>query len=204
MTLSYTNITLFEVDQGEAAEWLAENGCIAAVSPMIDGITVVYENVLASSESVPSEDEADDINDGLDRLLQIASESSYELGCVSWLVIVEGDVLAYSLFEAGELLDSYGIKAGEAPEGGDAEVLADAIGCLKRTIRGIRTVLVGNEPDPYERHKKLLNALQLPNLAAGLGYHDLVAGALPIGVESADEIVWIEPDNDEEEDNALL
>lgn len=189
MTNTYTNITLLDIAQEEAAEWLGENGYTAAVSPTIDDVTVVYDNVL--------EDYAGD-DDPVEELLKLASELSYEHGCIAWLVIVDSDdVLTYSLYDDGELMDSYGVKVGDPPDGGDAELLADVFGVPKRAIKAVRTVLKRDIPSATARHEKLLTALDLPLLALRASYAAILNGELPAGVESEDDIMIVEPDDDE-------
>ncbi|MEM6281894.1 MAG: hypothetical protein AAF787_06855 [Chloroflexota bacterium] len=196
MTTTYTNITLLDVDQPEAAAWLAENSYTAAVSPTIDDITVVYDTVLA--------DHADD-DEPLEHLLRLASEMSYELGCMAWLVIVEADaVLIYSFYSDGELTDSYGAPPDEAPDGGDAEMLVDAFDLPKRAVKTVRTALKREMRSATERHEKLLAALEAPALALRCGYESIKAGELPTGVDSADDLIFVDVDDDEatEDDNA--
>ncbi len=188
MTTTYTNITLRDVPQDEAADWLAENGYTAAVSPTLDDLTVVYDNVLADYA---------DAEEPVEELLKLASELSYELGCVSWLVIVDDDnVLVYSLYEDGELVDSYGSKAGEPPDGGNAERLADTYDAPKRIIKTVRALLKREMDSATERHAKLLDVLDLMPLALRASYATIQAGELPNGVDSMDDMVLIEPDND--------
>lgn len=190
---TYTNITLLDVDQDEAVTWLAENGFTAAVTPVVEPITVIFDNVLA--------DEAD-TEEPVEALLKLASEISYELGCAAWLVIVDADdaVLIYSLYLDGDLLDSYGVKGSENPDGGNPETLADTFGAPKRQIKHAKAALNRQIPDPSERHLKLIEALMLPSTAVGIGFAEVKAGKLPDGVESADEIVFIEPDESEADD----
>jgi len=175
MTTTYTNITLIDVEPDEAAAWLAENGITAALSPAIDDITVVYENVLSDSA---------DEDEPLEALLEAASEMSYELGCVAWLVIVDEDnVLIYTVYSDGEVIDSYGVRAGDAPEGGDAEILVDLFGAPKRQIKVVRAALQ-RELDPSretasKRVAKVLTALDLPTMAVGYDYARITGGDTP-------------------------
>jgi hypothetical protein len=188
MTTTYTNITLLDIGQDEAADWLTENGYIGAVSPVIDGLTVIYDNVLR---------EYADADEPLEELLKLASEISYEFGCVAWLVIVNDDtVLIYSLYIDGELMDSYGVKAGEDADGGDAELLADTFGVPKRAIKYVRAVLNRDTPGARDRHEQILTTLELPRLALGASYESIMDGALPEGVESEDELMIVEADEE--------
>ena len=182
MTTTYTNITLTGVTQAEAAAWLAENAA-AAVSPNVDDITVIYDNVLA--------DHAGD-DEPLDALLKLTSEISYELGCAAWLVIVDDDsALIYSLYADGELADGYGAAAGKPLEGGDAEKLAGVFGLPKQAIKVIRGLLKREIASATERHAALLEALELPPLALRSSYASIQAGKLPPGVGSRGELVFV-------------
>jgi hypothetical protein len=191
--LTYTNITLIDVDPQEAAEWLAENSYTAAVSPTVDNITVIYENIL---------NENADADDPVEELLKLASEMSYELGCIAWLVIVEDDVLIYSFYRDGNLLDSYGATANKDPEGGDAELLADVFDLAKKDIKHVRSVLRRQMPSAPERHQKLLEVLNIEKLAFRACYDVLKAGILPQGIDSKDDIIFVEADAADDEDDS--
>ena len=188
MTTTYTNITLLDIGQDEAADWLAENNYTGAVSPMIDDVTVIYDDVLR---------EYADEDEPLEELLKLASEFSYEFGCVAWLVIVNDDtVLIYSLYIDGELMDNYGVKAGEDADGGDAELLADTFGVPKRAIKYVRAALNREIPSAQDRHAQVLTALELPRLALGTSYESIMDGTLPEGVESEDELMFVGADEE--------
>lgn len=184
---TYTNITLLDVEQAEAVDWLTDNGHTAAVSPTIDNLTVIYDNILADYEAAA---------EPIEELLKLASELSYELGCVAWLVIVDDDnALIYSLYEGGDLLDSYGSARGQVPDGGTAERLADIYGAPKRAIKTVRTILRREMDSATDRHAQLLEALSLPALAVGASYERIAAGQLPNGVDNLDDIIVIAPDD---------
>jgi hypothetical protein len=189
MTATYTNITLLDVPQDEAAAWLAQSGYTAAVSPMIDDITVVYDNVLA---------EWDEDEEPLLELLKLTSEVSYELGCTAWLVIVDDDaVLLYSLYADGDLKDSYGVKAGEAPDGGNPVLLVETFQAPRRTVKTIRALLKRDLTGPAsERHAQLLDALDLLPLALRASYAAIQAGTLPEGISSHDDLMYVTADDD--------
>lgn len=190
MTNTYTNITLLDIAQEEAAEWLGENDYTAAVSPTIDDVTVIYETVL---------DDYADVDEPIEELLKLASELSYEHGCIAWLVIVDtDDALVYSLYDDGELVDNYGVRAGSPPDGGDAEMLADAFGAPKRAIKNIRAVLKRDITSATKRHEMLLTELDLPFLALRASFQSILDGELPQGVESEDDIMIVEPDDEDE------
>lgn len=194
MTHTYTNITLVDVEQGEAAEWLAENGVLAAVSPMVDDITVIYENTI--------EAHADD-EEPLEALIVLASEASYELGCIAWLVVVDNDAaLVYSLYVDGELIDSYGAARGLPPEGGNAERLADTFGLPKKQIKLIRTLLnrpLNADESASERHAKLVELLALAPIAARHSYATLQAGTVP-PLFALEDVIFITAADDDDED----
>jgi hypothetical protein len=193
MTTTYTQILLLDVEPGEAAAWLGENDFNAVVSPELDRITVVFDNVFA--------DHADD-EEPLEVLLTLASEISYELGCVSWLVIVDADVaLIYTVYDDGEIIDSYGVRTGEPPEGGDAEILADTFDAPKKQVKVIRTAL-NREMNPATesasaRLSKLMAALGLPTAAIGYDYARLQGGDLPDNY-AQDDLIVIEANEDAE------
>jgi len=190
MTTTYTNITLLDIGQDEAADWLAENNYSGAVSPTLDDVTVVYDDVLR---------EYADEDEPLEELLRLASELSYEFGCAAWLIVVDdAETLVYSLYVDGELLDTYGSKSGETPDGGDAEILADTFGAPKRAIKQVRAVLKREATDALERHKSLLSELNLPHLALGTSYESILDGELPSAIEDVDELIMVELDEDDE------
>lgn len=196
MTTTYTNITLIDVEPDEAAAWLAENGHTAAVSPMIDDVTVVYENTLA--------DHADD-EEPLEALLAVASEMSYELGCMAWLFIVDADAaLIYTLYADGEVVDSYGVRVGAPPDGGNPDELAERFGIPKKAIKDVRRVLNreldGSDETASARMAKLLAMLELPTIAVGYDYARLVAGETPPDF-TADEVLWVRVDDDDEDED---
>jgi hypothetical protein len=193
MTTTYTNITLIDVDPEEAAQWLAENSVTAAISPSIDDIIVIYENILA---------EHTDNAEPLEPLLDIASEISYELGCIAWLVMVDNDeVLIYTLYNDGDIIDGYGVRAGEAPEGGDPEGLVDLFGVAKRQVKVVRAAL-NRELNPQqetasERLTKVLTALSLPTIAVGYDCARVMSGDTPAAF-LADEILTVGEDDENE------
>lgn len=201
--MTYHNITLLAVEPEEAAEWLAENGFPAYVSPMMEEIIVVYDGLsLEASEgaSTPTaEDEADE-SDPLERLLLLVSELSYELGCTAWLVLCdEAQTCIYSIYDDGNLVEQYGASDVLPPSGGNPEFLAELFGQPKRVIKDVRAVLNRHPMPAVERHEKLLKLLGLPLLALNIGYEQLLQGALPHGVQHLDELILIgEADDDDE------
>ncbi|MEL6150554.1 MAG: hypothetical protein AAGK74_13705 [Chloroflexota bacterium] len=193
MTTTYTNIILLDVEQTEAAEWLAENGYTAAISPTIDDITVIYDTVLADNA---------DADEPLEELLRLASEISYELGCMAWLMMIEDDaVMIYSFYSDGNLVDSYGAPPDDTPEGGDADLLADAFNQPKRAVKTVRTALNRQMNSATERHEKLLAALEAPALALRASYESIKSGNLPAGVDNADDMIFVDADEAEAEDD---
>jgi hypothetical protein len=196
MTTTYTNITLVDVEPDEAAAWLAENGHTAAISPSVDDLTVVYENTLA--------DHAED-DEPLEALLTVASEISYELGCMAWLVIVDEDaVLIYTLYSDGEAVDSYGVRVGDKPDGGDPDFLAARFERPKKAIKEIRRILNrqldGTSETASARLEKLLTVLDLPTIAVGYDYARLQAGETPSHF-TAEDLLWVSADDDKDSDD---
>lgn len=192
MTTTYTHITLLDVDQAEAAEWLAENDTTAAVSPTVNDTTLVFDNVLA--------EHADD-DEPLDALLLLASEMSYELGCPAWLMIVnEDDALIYSLYRDGDLIDTYGVNSQSAPDGGDPELLAALFDRPKKDIKNIRAILKRPLKREHEsasqRLRSLLDVLGVPPLGVNVSYASLKADVAPPAF-SLEDVVFVEPDEDE-------
>ncbi len=196
MTTTYTNITLIDVEPDEAATWLAENGHTAAISPMIDDLTVVYENTLA--------DHAND-EEPLEALLAVASEVSYELGCMAWLFIVDEDAtLIYTLYSDGDPIDSYGVRVDEQPEGGDPDTLAKVFDAPKKQIKEIRRVLNraldGTTETASVRLTKLLTTLELPTMAVGYDYARLLGGEVPSDY-AADDLMWVGVDDEDDSED---
>jgi hypothetical protein len=196
MTHTYTNITLLDVEPDEAATWLADNDYTAAVSPQVDDITVIYENTLADHA-------ADD--EPLDALVTLASEISYELGCSAWLIIVDANAaLIYTLYTDGEAIDSYGVRDGIPPDGGDPQILVNLFDAPKRQIKVVRNAL-NRQLDPTTetasaRLEKVIEALEVPQMIAGYNYQRVTGGDTP-PIFSPDDLLHVQP-NDESDTGA--
>jgi hypothetical protein len=129
---TYTNITLRGAGRDAVIEAVERTGRAAFVGPGLDGGAVtVYPEGDAGWEAP-----------------WLAARLSRELGAVAWLVSVENDdVLAYTLFEAGEPTDRYDSNPGYAdtrdmpPAGGDAARLAAAFGLPGDAAEDIDTAL---------------------------------------------------------------
>ena len=201
--MTYHNITLLAVEPEEAAEWLAENGFPAYVSPMIEDIMVIYDGLSLEADedaSIPTVEDEPDESDPLERLLMLVSELSYELGCTAWLMLCdEAQTCVYSIYDDGNLVEQYGVSDALPPSGGNPEFLVELFGQPKRVIKDVRAVLNRHPMSAIERHEKLLKLLGMPLLAHNMGYEQLLHGALPQGVQHLDELILIgEADDDDQ------
>jgi hypothetical protein len=177
----YVNYTLRNTTQ--QAVMLALHGRCAAVSPLNNGCLVVF-------------DEASDEQD-ISVIESLASELSAGLRCAVLVVMNHDDgVLWYLLYEAGELVDEYESAPSyfdpdaepTEPDGGDARLLCtafgvDSVGTVEAILRK-PALGDGGYNSESDRHRDLVNALNLPDVALGTGYSDVEQAALPDGWQS--------------------
>lgn len=122
---------------------------------------------------------------------RLASRLSHRLGVVALaLDVCNGDLLRYSLFTDGALIDQFSSwtdrAAAKESFGGDAVCLAEA---CERAEAAPRVSDVLDDPYPSReptRHADLVEALGLPGYAVGVGLDDIDAGTVPPGLAAAD------------------
>jgi len=201
--MTYHNITLLAVEPEEVADWLAENGFPAYISPMLDDITVVYDGLSLEADepaTLAVADDEVDPTDPLEQLLLLVSELSYELGCTAWLMLCdEAQTCIYSIYIDGNLVEQYGASDALPPSGGNPEFLAELFEQPKRVIKDLRAVLNRHPMLATERHEKLLKLLGVPPLALNIGYEQLQQGALPHGMTDLEAFIWIGEVADDDE-----
>jgi hypothetical protein len=180
----YVNITLRGPDQGQVVAVLARLARTAAVSPTVDGFTVIYDQACDTQET------------GI--ISQLADSLSTTLSCPALAVLNhDDDILWYQLYESGQLADEYdscpdyfgGDDPPAGPRGGDANKLCELR--AGADAGAVEEILRGDYLFEIERHEDLAEALGLPEFAVGLGYDYLRAGTEPLDVERG-EFVWLE------------
>jgi uncharacterized protein (TIGR03083 family) len=205
----YVNITIRGPGQREIVKVLAGQRRTAAVSPTVDGFTVIY-------------DEECDFQDP-HRIGELASNLTRILSCPALAILNhDDDVLWYQLYHNGDLVDEYSscpvcLDAVETPgpADGDAEELCELMGGVD--VRAVESILrKGSDQDgaylfELDRHQDLAAAIGLPAFAVGLGYNTLLQDA-PFGgldlsefvrldrgklVEEKEAIDFIAPDHDQ-------
>jgi hypothetical protein len=173
MGATYTNIVLRTADRARVADFLETRGKPAYVGPARDGYTIVFDS---AADDDPN-------TNGV-----LAEELSGALGCaaIGWIVY-DSDITAYTLCERGQVIDRYdsrpGYRDGDArpPEGGDAALLARAIGGPAANEAEVDRILrIPGDKEEYlfeeARHSELVEALGLPDYGVGLGYHYVYQG----------------------------
>lgn len=172
----YTNLTVRSDDQQRVAGVLRSLGCSAFVSPVMDGMIVVYDE--ACEEQDPEE------------LATLASDLSGELGAgVLGALNHDDDVLILLTALGGEVVDTYNScpafftsEGAESPEGGDAGVIAQAVSpnadtkALENALRDEELFLA------LERHEAIVQAMGLPDASVGFGFSYIDVGELPEGL----------------------
>jgi hypothetical protein len=179
----YTNYTLRGPSQQAVAASLA--GRAAFVTPAQNGCVVVFDE---GSEA-----------QNLEAIADLAARLSRELGCPVLAVLNhDDDILWYQLYLSGELADEYDSSPGyfdssgepADPAGGDARKLCNAFGAgnvgeVERVLR--KSAL---DEDRYvfavERHADLARALGISLFGVGTGYHYVIEGELPEGLDEHD------------------
>jgi len=180
----YTNTTLKGPDRHSIVRAIDRMRRAAAVTPSQADLTVVFDR-----ESERQDGSAYPFVERLTR----------ELDCLALYVTNHDDsVLYYRLYGSGEIIDQYdscpNYFEGDPvpPEGGDAQVLCDALGvpAARDTVHEIlhydRYAAANDGARRYawevERHADLARALGLPLWAVGFGYTYLASGDWPEGL----------------------
>ncbi len=175
----YVNYTLRGPSQDAVAMALAGRNAMA--SPAYNGIVVAF-------------DEDSDRQD-LESIAQLASTLSGALACpVLAVVNHDDDILWCQLHANGTLVDEYDSSPGyfdpsaepSAPAGGDAVRLSAAFGTTDSGFLDQILRKSSYDDDGYlfaiDRHRDLVRALGLPEVALGASFSSLVAGEYPEGL----------------------
>lgn len=186
----YTNYTVRSDDPQNLAAAFKKKQRAAHITPASAGWVVVFER---DSEQNP------------DEIVKVGSLlSKTAAGTVLAVMNHDDDVLAYWLFEGGELRDRYDsnpryfdtdgfdvtqavamLKAGKLPEvtfepkGGDSEALCSACECPEAAQAVDAIQRDGSYVVAIERHKALLDALSLPQSALGDNFETIAERGVP-------------------------
>jgi len=182
----YGNITLKGPSQESVADALC--GRRAMVTPNIGHYIVAFDSVCDDQDAEATQ--------------ALTSRLSGELRCPALAVIIhDDDVLGYFLFQDGQLIDWYNScpsyfdfgssKEPSGPTGGDAERLCAAFGVgNSQEVESILRKQQGNGGYVFEteRHRDLIRALSLPEVAVGTALASFDRGEYPEGL-SAEQMV---------------
>ena len=164
----WTSLSLRSGDQRRVAQAVARLGRTAYVGPASDGWVPVFD---AASDD---QDEAE--------IVRLGNSLTRALDTSGLAVLVhDGDMLRYWLFDHGKLADEYDSWPGyfegaeRAPAGGDPSLLCRVLG-LKCRTDDIGSMLheLGDHADALFQHESLAEALGLPRESIGLGYRHML------------------------------
>jgi hypothetical protein len=152
----------------------------AFVAPTVNDVTVFFD------DKTDTQDESE--------IKALGERISLELDAPVLAVLNhDDDILAYWLFESGQLVDEYNSFPGyfsdgdNSPSGGNANKLCAAFGIKAR--KDVNSVLRNKEyVFAMERHQALSALLKLPWLYTCMGYRDIKEGSLPQGISERDLI----------------
>ncbi len=182
MGIFYSNITVKNVDQAAAAKYLEDGKRQAYVSQTSNGYTVVFDK---------------DADDSPTNLQDLCLALSKVFRTVAFAVVVhDGDVFYYWLYEKGKLLDDYDSRPGSfesepilPPVGNSKELCRacqkpDALSRVRDIFERVyRTEaehgLAESYPSGEDIHKALVEALNMPRIAVCTSYYTIVNDALP-------------------------
>lgn len=170
----YTNVTLQGPDEDQVVAAIRELGYRAFVATTINSLTVVCEQQ----------------SDTQDKRIwhSVASRLSEKLNCAAFTVMNhDDDILLYSLYRNGQLVDEYNSCPAywneadqDGPTGGDPQALCDTFGMPGDRIevdRVLHTATSCEEDDgedqfvfATERHAALVNALGWPTVPHQQGF----------------------------------
>lgn len=163
----YTNITLKGPQQAQVFAYLLASKRSAAVSPTFNDLTVVYDE---ASES---------LDDNV--IFALAEDLSRQFHCPALALLNHEDgVLWYLLYKEGEKLDEYSSSpdyfdegvGDEVGRGGDPQALCAAFNSEQKPNK-IRAILDREYLFEIDRHSELTRALNLTDLAVGIGFNYL-------------------------------
>ena len=162
----YGNMTLRTEDKAAVVDTLSSLRRDAYVVAAL-GYTVVYDK--------------EELN--ASRVKKLLLDLTKHFACVGFgVAVADDDVLEYYLAEGGRLVDEYdsnpGYDTGRAqpPRGGDPARLCAALGRVgqEETVRAILHDL--SPVFELDRHRALIEALDLPTAALGMGFTYLAKG----------------------------
>ena len=192
----YTNATLMGPAGLGVAGAVGQMRRVAAITRNCGNFTVIFDR---ESEQ----------QDG--RAYPFMEQLTATLNCLGLYVTNHNDdVLCYRLYKSGKVVDEYDSCPNYfegppvPPEGGNAQVLCDAFGVPHARQRvwdilrcdrfaegdsiGRRRIFEISRHFELNRHRALVQALELPPIAVGLGYTYLARDGLPDGMAEDDII----------------
>ena len=178
----YVNFTVRGADQADVARFLRSADRRAYVSPTLSGMTVFY-------------DEQSDEQD-VEAAQSLAERLSKELAVPVLAVLNhDDDILMYWLFDSGTLCDVYDScpgyfedGPGNTPNGGDVIELCTAFDARPRMKQVAATLQRTDFSFALLRHMELAKLLGIPETLITVGYKSIVAGELPEGLSSKDQL----------------
>jgi hypothetical protein len=177
----YVNYSTRGRDREAVAECLRSAKRKAFVSPTINDTTVVFD------EGADTQDEAI-IKDVGKRISKVLAAP------VLAVINHDDDILAYWLFEGGEISDEYNScpgyfsdEGGDTPEGGDAKKICSAFG-VPAKAKQVEKILRDEEEYVFalDRHKALAELLQHPWPYVCMGYGYIKEGSFAEGISAED------------------
>jgi hypothetical protein len=172
----YTNFIVRVSDQTAVASALQDRSAMVSL--------VENESVVVFDEESDSQDP--EVLQSLGRFL------SNQFHCpVLAIINHDDDVLIYSLFDNGEMIDEYNSSPGyfegedTPPSGGNAEKLCAAFKSV--AVAEVRRILHDSELTfAIEKHQELVEALGLPTFSVGAGFDYISRGEFPVGLDEKD------------------
>lgn len=188
MGIFYTNTTLKTSDPRSVIAYMKKNKRSGYILPRLNEFVVLYDQV------------AEDQNPTV--IERLSSEISERLACIAFSILVhDGDVFAYWLYQQGQLRDKYNSTPAyfdddvdPAPSGGNAQRLCQIFGvpeAAEQISRIFHKVKIGVVEDIWSEsylmgediHRELVSILQLPSTAIEAGYYtienDLISDDFP-------------------------
>jgi hypothetical protein len=175
----YVNFTTRGPDQKAVANCLRSAKRTAFVGPTFDGLTVFFDEKSDTQDDMVIKDLGKRVSNDLDApVLAVLNH--------------DDDILAYWLFEAGELADEYNSCPGyftdgdETPAGGDAKKLCAAFGVSTKAKQVDNVLRDEDYVFALERHEALAALLNHPWSYVCMGYRYIKQGSLAEGVTKSD------------------
>lgn len=173
----YTSFTVRAADHSEVIK--AMKGRTAAISASLSGYTFVWD------EECENQDQRIIERLGLQLSRQLQSS-------VLAMLNHDDDILWYSLYDSERKVDEYNSAPGYfdgkigPPVGGNVRLLMKLMAPNAAADLTERVLRSTDYAFAFERHSALLQALNLPIIAAGVGYNYILNGELPVGLTEAD------------------